>query len=114
MRAPTSFATIDGIKLGNALVRSPKRAKVVIVIGERGKLFAQLTRSHVAVIIDHGARFAGSRRERPGSRGLKVSVLVTVMGGYRADVGDVLHKALARIVSGKHAVAVTLGQFRNI
>ena len=41
-------------------------------------------------------------------------MLGSIMGRDRADVSDILGESLPRIVTGEHAIAITLCQLRNI
>src|SRR6266478_1275988 len=113
MRAPAGLASVNRIQFNLVFPGSPKRAKVVIVISEGGEFFTQLAGTHVTVVVDYHRRFAGRTRERPGDRLLEVCMLRAIVGRDCSNVGDVLHETLARIVVGKHSLAVTFGQLRD-
>src|SRR4051794_28653890 len=114
VRTPACLAAVDGAEFRLALVCGPECVEVEIEICERGKLLAQLTRAHVAVVIDDGGCLACRTRESPRSWLLEVCVLGAVVSDDRAGVNRVLHEALARIVCRKHPLAVALCQFRNV
>src|SRR6266511_3505916 len=114
MRTPTSLAAVDRIQFKGTFMCRPKRAKVVIEVGKRGKLFSQLAGAHVAVVIDHGGRLARCAGKRPGTGRLEVCVLSPVVSGDCVHVGDVLDETLAGIVLDKHAIAVAFRQSGNV
>src|SRR5882724_5998226 len=92
----------------------PKRAEVVVEIGERGKFLAQLAGAHVAVVIDNSSRFAGGTGKGPRRGASEVCVLSAVVRGNGPDVSNILDETLARIIIRKHAIAVTLCESGNV
>src|SRR5262250_1441110 len=94
MRAPARLTAIDRRQFSLPRSIGPQRAKVVIVITERCKSLPELTRAHVAVVVDHRDCLSRGAGKRPG-RGLReIHILRSVMRGNRSDVGDTLDEAL--------------------
>src|SRR5262249_30243738 len=91
----------------------PQRSKVKVVLRQACEFLPQLAGPHVAVVIDHCRRLAGSARHWPRSRLPEVGRLGSVVSSNGPDVGYVLDESRYWGISGKHPVSVALSQLRS-